>query len=176
MFWYTLSPTHRTEYVNTVNRSKMDLNDSVFNIGGILSEEFLGFTERKSFMRELSYRNKIHNAVTFEMSHDLKHYYRRVYSFLDFFADIGGLFGSLGPACVGLITAFHFHAPYQILMAHLFKNSGENENVNYKGEPIPLTSHIDVQWHALKSMRHTCQTYVPRKYRMCFCRAHQTRQ
>ena len=144
MFWYTLSPTHRTEYVNIVHRSKMDLNDSVFNIGGIFSQEFLGFTEKKSFMRELSYRNNIHNAVTFEMSHDLKHYYRRVYSFLDFFADIGGLFGALGPFCIGIITAFHFHGPYQFLMAYLFRNSGLNQNTNAKGEPLMQTSHKDV--------------------------------
>jgi len=141
IFWYTLSPNHRTEYVNTVHRSTMELNDSIFDIGGVAQEVHHGFTEEKSYARELSYRNLIHNAVTFEMSMNLSHYYRQVYSFLDFFSEVGGLLGALRPIFLSILTAFHFHGGYQFLTAHLFRNGSQS---NRRSNTETSTGYRDV--------------------------------
>ena len=39
---------------------------------------------------------------------------------LDFFSDIGGLFGAISPLCLILLTGLNFWSSYQFLMDDLF--------------------------------------------------------
>ena len=56
-----------------------------------------GFTFKRKFNREMKgqWGKSVQNAVTIEMSLDQKTFYRRVYSGMDFIADLGGLFSAI---------------------------------------------------------------------------------
>ena len=47
-------------------------------------------------------------------------YVRQVYTFLEWLADIGGLFGALGPICMIFVKIFQLQASYQFVMAEMF--------------------------------------------------------
>lgn len=64
-----------------------------------MSEQIDGFFIERQPNRELLFKNRWQNALTLEMSLNKKHYFRRVYSGLDFAADMGGLFGAIAPLC-----------------------------------------------------------------------------
>ena len=76
--------------------------------------------------RLMPYRNQMQNAITFEMNLNKKKYFRRVYSFLDFLSDLGGLFGATRPIILAILTIFNFYASYQFIMHELFIHSVED--------------------------------------------------
>ena len=76
--------------------------------------------------RLMPYRNQMQNAITFEMNLNKKKYFRRVYSFLDFLSDLGGLFGATRPIILAILTVFNFYASYQFIMHELFIHSVED--------------------------------------------------
>ena len=51
---------------------------------------------------------------------DRREYYRKVYSILDLFSDVGGLYGALSPVCIALISTLNFWSSYQYLAGDLF--------------------------------------------------------
>ena len=54
------------------------------------------------------------------MDMNRQHYNREVYSILDFFSDIGGLYGAISPISVIILTIVNFWGSYQYLMGDLF--------------------------------------------------------
>ena len=68
----------------------------------------------------MGYNNKIWNGVTYEMSLSSKRYFRRVYSIMDFFAEMGGLAGSFGSLSFAAVYCFNYFGSYQFVMAELF--------------------------------------------------------
>ena len=113
--WYSLSWRTRSDYVNLIHRSEFHLNDSPFNFGDITQENTDGFVIERAANRELPYRNSWWNTVTFEMSLSRKVYYRVVYSFLDFLADVGGFSGSIGIIFSLIVLVFQYRGPYHLL-------------------------------------------------------------
>lgn len=77
--------------------------------------------------RLMPYRNQMQNAITFEMNLNKKKYFRRVYSFLDFLSDVGGLFGATRPIILAILTVFNFYASYQFIMHELFIHSVDDD-------------------------------------------------
>ena len=54
------------------------------------------------------------------MSLDQRFYFRQVYSFLDFLAEIGGLFSAFSKICLLIITALNYFGSFQFVMADNF--------------------------------------------------------
>ena len=118
--WYPLSSRTRTDNVKMITRSDMMLNDNFAHVGDLLVENLKGFKAHKEPNRELPYRNRMWNAITYELSRDQIKYYRRVYSVLDLMSDLGGLYGSLTPVCMTLVYCLQYRSSYQFVMNDMF--------------------------------------------------------
>ena len=66
--WYSMTYTSRLDYVNVVQRKEMEIDDSFFNLGDILTDGDAGFRVEKDNSREMTYKNLYWNAITYEMS------------------------------------------------------------------------------------------------------------
>lgn len=97
----------------------MHLEDDPMNVAGA-AELREGFFTKRLPNRQLQYKNKWKNAITFELSMERLDYKRKVYSILDFFSDLGGLYGAITPICVILLVVCNFWSNYQFLMHDLF--------------------------------------------------------
>ena len=67
---------------------------------------FLGTKVPNCVSRIMPYANRYQNAITLELSLSQIEMKRRVYNFLDFLSDLGGLFSTLGPFCGIIVTIF----------------------------------------------------------------------
>ena len=90
-----------------IQQKEMELDDSIFNLGDVFTEGERGFYLMQKPNREMSYVNLYQNAITYEMSLDKHVHSRRVYSFFDWSADIGGLFGAVTATCGFILFIFH---------------------------------------------------------------------
>ena len=94
----------------------------------------------------MHYPNYFQNAVTFEVSLNQKHYIRKVYSLLDYFSELGGLFGFLARIFMFLATSLNYFGSYQFLMAELFYSRSQKESSKSKA------ARNDVQWNSIKTL------------------------
>ena len=127
LIWFPLSSKNRVDYVMDITRTSVEFNDNYFNVGSIMSDIDQGYTVVKKPSRELPYRNNFQNSITLEPNLNRLVYYRRVYSFLDLLADLGGLAGALRIVCSLLISVFSYYSAYQFMMSELFVQSLENK-------------------------------------------------
>ena len=125
--WLPMNFFTRTEYVIQTTRTELELNDNLLNIGGLMTEHHYGFFNARMANRELPYPNDFHNALTFEMNLGKKVYFRRVYSSLDFFADIGGLFAAIRVTCLAILMLTNYYSSYQFIMHDLFIHSVDDD-------------------------------------------------
>ena len=84
----------------------MVINDYQFNVGSLFKDEELGFETSQAPSRIMPYTNQFQNAITYEVSLSQIELKRRVYNFLDYLSDMGGLFGTLGPFCGMIVMIF----------------------------------------------------------------------
>lgn len=132
--WYSLTPGARTDYINFVVRSLVELSDYIWNIGNLDAVKVDGFHFEKQPNRVISNQSLIQTAITFEMSYTQKKYFRRVYTVFDFLADVGGLFGSIYPICQGLVIFMQYHGSYLFIMQDLYAKGEEEEGSESKNE------------------------------------------
>ena len=123
--WFPFDNTARTDYVMQVSRTKMHFTDNYASVAGIEDEESEGFYLTRQPSRPLPYKNNWQNSITFELSMDRKDYTRKVYSILDFFSDVGGLFGAIRPIFTIVLGVISFWSSYQFLMGDLFVESNQ---------------------------------------------------
>ena len=109
---YPLSSDARIDYVNTIKRTSMKFNDRLFNFVGLTTEHEHGFYLEQNANRGLSYKNRWQNALTLELDLDNIEYHRQVYTILDYFSDVGGLFGAVSPIFMTLLAVFNFYSSY----------------------------------------------------------------
>ena len=93
--WYGVNKKNRADFVLKFQRTSIGLADSLFSIAGLGSVMENGFYSTDGATRELIYKNNYHNSITLEMSFTHIEYLRKVYSTLDLFAELGGLFSSI---------------------------------------------------------------------------------
>ena len=98
------------------------------------------------------------------MSMDQEKYERRVYSILDLFSDIGGLFGALSPIFAGLVTVLTYLSSYQFVMSHLFVCSDSSESTAARS-----LEKNDVQWRSCRSLYLTILSKLPASVKCCKC-------
>ena len=113
--WFPISQRNRIDYVKTLSRTDMQIDDSALNIGSLKTESDTGFYFDRIPSRELNYENSIHNSITYELSLDKLVYYRRVYSVLDLLGDMGGLLSALGLLCQFLVNVSQYRGSYMFL-------------------------------------------------------------
>ena len=89
-----------------VQLSNLELKDSLLDAGALTEEYEVVFRTEDMPLRIMPYKNKFKTAVTFELSHSQRIYYRRVYSILDWLRDIGGLYGALWAIFGGFVIVF----------------------------------------------------------------------
>ena len=73
--------------------------------------------------REIGTQRNIYNAVTYEVSRDRKHYYRKVYNSLDLLAELGGLFGSFYTLSMSFVVIATFAQTYHSVTEDTFFDS-----------------------------------------------------
>ena len=110
--WYPMTPSARIDYPTKLTRTNITLNDSQMNYAGLATESEVGFFLDVYPSRVLPYLNNWQNALTIEMSLDLRVYHRKVYSWGDYVSDMGGLFGALSPICMSILTIINFYSSY----------------------------------------------------------------
>ena len=74
--------------------SELNLDDKIFSVG-IDNKVHRTFKVTPGPMRMYDFVDNVHMAITYEFSRDLVVIKRKVYGFLDFMGDIGGLAGAL---------------------------------------------------------------------------------
>ena len=83
-------------------------------------------------------------------------YFRKVYTSLDFLAEIGGLFNALKGICLLIVGFLNYFGSFQFVMA---------DNLYYRSGRVYKN---DIQWNSLKSLRLNMHTFFP-KVLLCFC-------
>jgi len=63
--WYPISTKTRTDVVKMITRTDMQLNDSPF---GMTTDQIEGYEIEQMPSRELPYKNKFWNTITYELS------------------------------------------------------------------------------------------------------------
>ena len=77
--------------------------------------------------RLLNYANNFMNSWTFELSLHKKVYERSVFSFLDYLAELGGLFAFITSVITTILYVVNYLGVFQFLMAELFASREEDE-------------------------------------------------
>ena len=109
----------RTDYYNYINVSELDLNDRIFSIG-LDKETFRTFKVTDGPLRMYDFRDNVQMAVTYEFSRDLTVTRRKVYGFLDFMGDLGGLASSLHASLSLTIIILQYRAAMSYVSNHTY--------------------------------------------------------
>ena len=80
---------------------------------------------------------------------------RRVYSILDWAADVGGLLGAISPFCVSLVYIFHYKSQYMFMMKELFVEVVPSDTK--EASPSGSLSKKELATEARRKMKNTTQ-------------------
>ena len=111
-YWIPVDSIARTDYVLEVERSYMQFSDGQMNVAGLGVDDAYGFIVKSQPSRPMPYQDSWINSLTFEVSSDRQTYYRQVYSILDFFSDVGGLFGAVSPIFIVIVSLTNLWGQY----------------------------------------------------------------
>ena len=141
----------------------MVMNDYKMNVGSLFKDNEIGFETFQKPSRIMPYPNKFQNAITFEMSLSQIELLRKVYNFLDFLSDLGGLFSTLGPFCGIIVTIFQYRGSYLRLM----KDMGEAEESYNKTRNFSKKKRSNIKCCPVffLNLRMRC----PKKLKCCDC-------
>ena len=92
------------------------MNDYSMNFGSYLLDEDVGFQTEIVEKRSMPYENRFWNAITYELSLHRKEYNRRVYNFLDFLGDLGGLMAIIGKIFVPFVALLTYRGDMHMLL------------------------------------------------------------
>ena len=164
MKWYPLNPDARTEYVRTVTRINTELHDSYFTVADFDQELSHGHSIELQPSRTMGYNNKVWNGVTYEMSLSSKRYFRRVYSIMDFCAEMGGLFNVFGKLSLAAVVGVNYFGSYQFVMAELFYDrfAAKDKRPSNTKQYIGKKKANKVQWRAIKTLILNLYTFAPK--------------
>lgn len=135
--WFPLTATSRTDFVIDIERSFAELHDELLDIGNLYQSDIDGFSFNRSPNREINRADLVQTSITYELSLDRKNYKRRVYSFVDFLSDIGGLFNSFKLLSLALVMVFQYQSSYIFIMHDLFTKKRKSKREDPE-VPLPL--------------------------------------
>ena len=167
--WLALNEKTRTDYVFTVQRTAMELSDNYFSFQNFFTDIMEGFTVERSGRREMGYKNRYQNSITFEMSLKQIFYSRNVYNLLQVVTDLGGIVSAIRTLFLAIMIICNTFSSYQFVMTDLFVDS--SLTVSQQGSKS-FTHRIDpkndVQWNLCRQMKTTLQTFCPARF-LCRC-------
>ena len=109
------------DYPFVIKRSEIRLNDSLFSLGYLFTEEIESFEIEQLPIQSAYSESSISSTVSFYISGDLIRYTRTTYSLLDYLRDIGGLFGAFNAIFGSIVFILNFNGLYQLLTSTLFR-------------------------------------------------------
>ena len=71
-------------------------------------------------MRMYDFKDNVQMAITYEFSRDLAVIKRKVYGFLDFMGDLGGLAGALHASFTALVIVLQFRSALNYVSNHVY--------------------------------------------------------
>ena len=83
----------------------------------------------------MSYENGFMNAMTFELSPNKRIFSRSVFSFLDYVAELGGLFASLSSLFAFILFIFNYLSVDQFVMSELFAERVDLRQIKSNDRP-----------------------------------------
>ena len=99
-------------------------------------------------------------------------YFRVVYSLLDFFSEMGGLFTTFGRLCLLIIAGVNYFGSYQFVMSETFFDRRRfGKQGPFSSGAIKEQNQNDVQWNSFKLMMLNIRTFLPPKLLCCCLKA-----
>ena len=117
--WNVISPQIRQDIYSYIQMTELDLND---NIGTLVADSDMHrlFSIVPGPLRMYDFDDDVQLAITYEFKRDLQVIRRKVYSFLDWMRDIGGLAGALHATFAAAIIVFQYKAVISYVSNHVF--------------------------------------------------------
>ena len=88
-------------------------------MGNLNNKQETGFSIDASPTRFLPYKNRMHNAITYEISTTRYSVSRHVYNIFNFLGELGGLLGAFGSLGTILVTILHYRGSYMFVMSDM---------------------------------------------------------
>ena len=112
MKWYPLVTSSRHGVEVMIQRSSLELYDNPYSFGTFSREDIEAFHSEETANRDLNYKNRFWNAITYEVSLTGELYTRRVYGILDCASEMGGLFNAFSRVFLLIITGINYYGSY----------------------------------------------------------------
>lgn len=99
--------------------TELDLNDKITSLVAD-SDMYRLFSTVPGPLRMYDFDDDVQLAITYEFKRDLQVIRRKVYGFLDWMGDIGGLAGALHASFTAAIIVFQYKAVISYVSNHVF--------------------------------------------------------
>ena len=119
MVWYLINSQLRSEYINQIQTTLLELQDSI-PLGELKSDQPEIFNVLPKGERPYEFYDNVHVAIVYEISLDRRRIQRSVYSLLDWIGDIGGLLEAMFVIFSLLIAIYHYKAFEIHMIGQLF--------------------------------------------------------
>lgn len=131
MQWNVLSPQLRQDMYNYIQMTDLNLNDQYASLGND-GDVHRMFSLVPGPLRMYDYDDNVQLAITYEFKRDLLVIRRKVYGFLDWMGDIGGLAGALHATFAAAIIVFQYKAVISYVSNHTFliRDGDERDSVS----------------------------------------------
>ena len=128
--WNVLSPQIRQDMYNYIQMTELDLNDKITSLVAD-SDMYRLFSVVPGPLRMYDFDDDVQLAITYEFKRDLQVIRRKVYGFLDWMGDIGGLAGALHATFTAAIIVFQYKAVISYVSNHVFliRDGDENDSM-----------------------------------------------
>ena len=104
---------------NYIQLTELDLNDKITSLVAD-SDMYRLFSVVPGPLRMYDFDDDVQLAITYEFKRDLQVIRRKVYGFLDWMGDIGGLAGALHASFTAAIIVFQYKAVISYVSNHVF--------------------------------------------------------
>jgi len=108
-------------YPIEILRTKIELNDSLFSIGYLFTNEIDSFELDYLSLTPSFSNSSIATNIEFFASLNQKNYIRESYGLLDYLRDIGGLFGAFNAIFGTIVFILNFNGLYQLITSTMFR-------------------------------------------------------
>ena len=119
LVWNVLSPQLRQDQTYYIQMTELNLDDEIFSVSSS-QEKLMMFSVVQGPLRMYDFEDDVQLAITYEFARDLQVIRRKVYSFLDWMGDIGGLAGALHATFAAAIIVFQYKAVISYVSNHVF--------------------------------------------------------
>ena len=187
----TMTPTVPTEYIYTIKRTLIKLNDSVMGLNFLFGEEKSGFEYGQVRSRETNF-NSYQTSIVFQLSRSQLNYFRQVDTIFDLLANLGGLFSALSLISASIVKACQFNGGYQFVMNNLFTDVKRDKFGNLVNDDLSanhlmqhvkaMNAHQDAyedksgRNHFMRVLLLNLQTFVCPAVCLNFCRVSRKRR